>query len=277
MSGQAGHPDTHTLADFQAGLIGGMRGKRLAAHLSQCAECVSATQGLDLVTEALRRAPVPSIPDAAERRITAAIAAEATVRETSPQPVRRPRPIWSRRVALYPRSVRVPVGALVSTAACLLLIIISFAVTGGPSAAPSAAPPAAGTGKASPRVQGGSPRFSGRNGDALESAPFVIASTGTSFRKATLAAQVRQLLATRTSPPAVPLQGPSSGSVPSRPLVDCVMHVTGNIRPSVVDLATYQSRAAYVIATSDRAWVVGLHCTAAHPGLIASVRFAPVR
>lgn len=273
MSGQAGHPDTDTLADFQAGLVGGMRGKRLAAHLSQCADCVSASQGLDLVSEALGRAPVPSIPDAAERRIVAAIAAEATAGETSPRPVRQRRPIWSRRVALYPRSVTVPVGVLASTAACLLLIIVAFAVTGGPSAAP----PAASGSKASPAVQQGSPRFSGRSGDALEAAPFVIAATGTSFRQATLAAQIRQLLAARISPPSAETRSQPPGSVPSRALVDCVMHVTGNIRPSLVDAATYQSKAAYVIATSDRAWVVGLHCTAAHPGLIASVRFAPVR
>jgi hypothetical protein len=50
------------------------------------------------------------------------------------------------------------------------------------------------------------------------------------------------------------------------------MHLTGNAPPVLVDRATYQSEPVYVIAVADRAWVVGVDCSAAHPVLITSVQ-----
>jgi len=143
------------------------------------------------------------------------------------------------------------------------------------------------------------------------SSAFMVTDTGTRYQEATLQTQVSARLAgqvpvggarpsqsalTGSMPialsPALPgtwmtkpaSAPPASGSpglpgalpglevAPSRSLVGCVMHLTGDVRPELVDRATYQSRPAYVIAIPDEAWVVGVACTATRPALMASVR-----
>jgi hypothetical protein len=52
------------------------------------------------------------------------------------------------------------------------------------------------------------------------------------------------------------------------------LRLTGGVLPRLVDRATYQGEAAYIIAGSNRVWVVGLGCTAAKTELIASVPLA---
>jgi hypothetical protein len=54
----------------------------------------------------------------------------------------------------------------------------------------------------------------------------------------------------------------------------CVARLTGNRAPSLVDLATYAGKQAYIIAVPTRAWVVGLGCTSAHTELITTVILA---
>jgi hypothetical protein len=61
---------------------------------------------------------------------------------------------------------------------------------------------------------------------------------------------------------------------PSQALVGCVLHLTGDVAPKLVNLATYQSAQVYVIAVADKAWVVGTGCTAARPALITSVELS---
>jgi hypothetical protein len=138
-----------------------------------------------------------------------------------------------------------------------------------------------------------------------------VTDTGTSYHEATLPTQVSARLAAQSSVIAAAAPAESSvtasgplassasepgnwvdGEAPARPaglpapaaaaigaqarpsasLVGCVMHLTGNIRPKLVDLATYQSQPAYVIAIPGEAWVVGVACTASQPTLIAEVR-----
>ncbi len=48
-------------------------------------------------------------------------------------------------------------------------------------------------------------------------------------------------------------------------LPGCVTHLTKDVKPALVDQATYDGIPAYIIATSDRVWVVRLGCTAADP------------
>src|SRR5262249_27728355 len=80
MSGQR-HPDTEALADYRAGLIGGFRRRRLAAHVAGCAQCASVSEQLDAVGTMLASVPAPAVPDEVERRVAAALAAEATARQ----------------------------------------------------------------------------------------------------------------------------------------------------------------------------------------------------
>jgi len=65
---------------------------------------------------------------------------------------------------------------------------------------------------------------------------------------------------------------PAAEVTPSRSLVGCVLHLTGDVQPEFVDRATYQSEPVYVIVVPGEAWVVGIGCTAARPALITSVR-----
>jgi hypothetical protein len=130
---------------------------------------------------------------------------------------------------------------------------------------------------------------------------FVVRDSGTSYQKATLGTQVRDVLDARAAVPSVqpaqptwaatsPASGPAivrpgahtpagriPATAPSRALVGCVMHLTGNAAPMLVDRGTYQSQPAYVIAVSGRAWVVGVDCTATDPMLITSVHLGSSR
>jgi hypothetical protein len=295
MSGQTRHPGTEALADFRAGHKNRLSSRKIAAHLAECQDCSSVSDRLGQVSTVLAAIPAPSLPDEVERRITAAISAEAGLRGRQagapaisgplaisdlpgspgePEPVDRPRRAprrgWSRRVPLYP-GLKVPLSALIPAAACLLLAIVGYAVSGGPGPAPS---PVAGGRGATPQV----PRSSSAGavvpgvrphtlGPAMRgpAATFVVTASGTNYLRATLGTQVRQQLT--GSPSAQP---GADETQPSGALVGCVYHVTSNVKPSLVDHATYDSRPVYVIAVPGRVWVVSPSCTAADPGLIMS-------
>ena len=79
MSGQR-HPDTETLACLRAGLVGGFRGRRLAAHVARCARCAATGDELAAVSSFLASVPDPALPETFEQRISAALAAEAAAR-----------------------------------------------------------------------------------------------------------------------------------------------------------------------------------------------------
>jgi hypothetical protein len=115
---------------------------------------------------------------------------------------------------------------------------------------------------------------------------FTIKQTGTRYAAATLATQVRDALATAhgtSSPSAGPSASASAagsasaassaisgGSAASKALAGCVYRLTGDVRPSLVDRATYAGRPAYIIAVPSQVWVVGLGCTAANTELITT-------
>src|SRR5215472_11222569 len=122
MSGQW-HPDAEALAEYRAGLIGGLRRRRLAAHVAGCAQCASVSERLDAVGSMLASVPAPAVPDEVERRITAALAAEATARQDAAQQDaarQSAAPSAGPRRHRRPRRLR-PVMTLVPVLACLLL------------------------------------------------------------------------------------------------------------------------------------------------------------
>lgn len=290
------HPGTDELADFQAGLTSGPRGKRLAAHVAQCQACASVSDRIDAISTELAAMPPLTIPRQVERRITAALMAEASARDiaaatdgtaaTDAAARQAERAVaehgrhwhehlWSLRVPVFSRTLTVPLGAFVPAVVVLLLAVAGYALT--LSAAPPSHPAAAASGPA------------GRG-----AAAFVVVVSGTDFQAATLGTQVRQELAAGPSGAGsapvrsrsgaqsiVPREGrPSAGTsgrdvTPSGSLVGCVMRVTGHREPAMVDRASYESRPVYVIAVADRAWVVPLNCTADHPSVIRSVDLSP--
>jgi hypothetical protein len=293
------HPDTEELARHQAGLIGGFRGRRLAAHLAGCTRCASLSEQLAAVGPVLASVPATPMPDAVERQITAAIAAEAATRQAATQPGATQQAATEqageRQAAARPAGPRRPrthgfrpAMAAIPAAACLLLAGLGYLLsqtgsstsssatgTAGASAPLHAASRAAGAaGAASAPSMGLRPQSSGLG------APFAVIASGTSYQKATLGTQVLGVLDGKASKsPATysnstagngSASSSAAGSSPSPALKGCVLHLTGNARPRLVDRATYAGERAYVIVVANRVLVVGLGCTASHPDLITS-------
>ena len=298
MTGQW-HPDATALAEYRAGLTGGRRGwrpRRLAAHVASCADCASVNDQLAAVTTVLASAPEPAMPDAVESRIMAALATEAAlVTEASPVTEAAHSTAAKRDTALRPvggdgggsrrrpggRSGRSgpgnrwlrPAVLASAAAACLVLFGGVYGIThlssgsSSSSAASSAAGSAAAGSESSPLAGAQAPGTHTRlePADSAPAAAFTVTASGTNYLPATLALQVRAQLARPAKTAALP------AAAPSAQLSACVLHLTGQMRPSLVDRATYQGKPAYVIAVTNWAWVVGTGCTASNPELIASV------
>lgn len=315
MSGQR-HPDTEALASLRAGLIRGLRGRRLAAHVGRCARCACVSDELGAVSSTLASAPAPTLPEAFENRITAAIGAEAAARESAASaagatragaaardsaeratPAPRPRPARARHGhpgwRLRPAMAAVPLIALV-LAGFGYLLSNSGASSSSSSAASEPGPEPAALSASAPAPAADAPGAGARARPPVGYGrdTFVVTESGTHYEAATLRAQVLSQLAAHAGtnavlPSAVPspsASGPteglnehagaagSSGAATASPaLASCALSVTKGVRPSLVDRATYDGKAAYVIAVPGHAWVVGLGCTASNTELIASV------
>jgi hypothetical protein len=284
MTGQW-HPDETALAEYRAGLTGGRRARRLAAHVASCERCASVNDQLAAVTTTLASAPYPAMPDAVERRIMAALAAEALAAEaplateashgTEVAHDTAPRRPGGRRSGPGSHRWLRPAILASAAAACLVLFGGVYGIThlSSGSSSSSAASSAAGSGAAgseSSPLAGAQAPATNTHLEPAESAPqatFTVTASGTSYQPATLAAQVRAQLARPTKTGAQP----ADEAAPSAQLAGCVLHLTGHVRPSLVDRATYQGKPVYVIAVTNWAWVVGTGCTASNPELIASV------
>ena len=254
---------------------------------------------LSEVAAYLASVPVPVLPDAVETRINAALAAEgAGSRALGPAPTRaRVRRHSGRRHSGGGRSrrdfFRRPVVAVGSLVVCLLLAGLGFTLARGSSPQTESSSAASGTAgssfaagssSAGSRAAGVAPAAS-----AAESAPryagaassFLVTASGTRYQRASLSAQVRARLTAEgaagspgASIPAAGASSTSTGAGPTAVLRGCVLHLTGDVPPRLVDRATYQGEPAYVIASSTRVWVVGLGCTATKTELIVSVALA---
>jgi hypothetical protein len=211
------------------------------------------------------------------------------------------------------RRLRMPSAQAASWAlvCCLVLAGFGFLVTrtGGSSSSSeaasgttgqSASAPAGATvpqpaaGRESEAKPGDAGAGSGPSAGVSDGGPtgFLVYSTGTAYRRSTLASQVQGQLAsddfgtlnpdtaassagaTAPAPTAsAPAAGSSSagGTAPSARLAGCVSRLTGGAAPSLVNRASYDGTPAYVIAVPTRVWVVRLGCTAADTQLIAAV------
>jgi hypothetical protein len=254
---------------------------------------------LSEVAAYLASVPVAVMPDAVETRINAALAAEAATgsHPVGPPPsrarVRRRRADGGRRRADgQPRRagggrrgrdfLRHPLVATGSVFVCLMLVIlgITLAARGGPtySSAPDAGSAAGSSAASSSAFSGLTPAEAGPRATAAGSAAFSVTVSGTKYERATLAGQARARSASSASASSGSAgsasAGAAVGAAPSAALRGCVLHLTGGALPRLVDRATYQGEAAYVVVSSTRVWVVGLGCTAAKTELIVSVALA---
>jgi len=302
------HPDPADLASLRAGLVSPRRGERLAAHAARCPRCARVCRELDAVSGMLASAPTPPFPESAEQRVLAALSLESVSRMRQPGPLsspagqrhrrgakrargprvsaelpsRRPSSRSSRHrlTARVPRTLAIPQILLPAVAGLLVLGAGAGYLMDAWSDTPSAAQ---------------EPR-------AARMVAFLVTDSGTRYRKATLRTQVLDMLAAQAAVPSVgpvqpslpswdtpsrgpgaalrPSAGPAASLLPgdghasvtpSQALVGCVMHLTGNVAPVLVDRATYQSESVYVIAVPGEAWVVGMGCSATDPRVITSV------
>ena len=305
---QLRHPDPADLASLRAGLVSARRSERLSAHAARCPRCARVCTELDAVSGMLAATPAPPFPESVEQRVLGALSLESVSRIRQPGPLpsgagqrhrrgakgargpqaspelpsRRP----SSRSVRRPLATRVP--RTLAMPQILLPAVAGLLVLG------------AGAGyMMDSRTETPSPAQGSR---VARTVAFLVMDSGTSYRKATLRTQVQEMLAAQATVPSVgPAQpslppwmaspGPGAAAIrppatpssvpipsdghattaPSRALVGCVMHLTGNVPPMLVDRATYQSEAVYVIAVADEAWVVGMDCSAADPRVIISV------
>jgi len=265
---------------------------------------------LSEVAAYLASVPVPALPDAFEARISAALAAEAAARADHSAPANGSRKLEASRTQAHVgrhrgsggprRGFRLrPAMVAVAAAACLLLAGLGYglslvpattessSVASGSSSASSAAGAGTAAGAERPAAAASSAAASSSTESSAASSAaagpnagagssFVVTASGTRYQQATLAEQVHaKLTANGEQPsPAASASAASASVAPSSALRGCVLHLTGNVLPRLVDRATYQGEPAYVIASSSRVWAVGLGCTAAKPELFASVPLA---
>jgi hypothetical protein len=229
MRRQTGHPDTEALANFRVGLVSGMSGRRIAAHIARCERCAQLSDQLSAVTQALASAPVPSLPDAIERRIGASIAAEASARraaslaDLSAGPLAPARPAArsaangsgpDRRAANGSRLRLSPARMLVPVAACLLLAGLGYLLSvpraaGMPSSSRANPTPRSVSAPGNASISRGPHRDMIGPSGGIESAGnrsgavFLVTVSAIRYRQSTLRAQVSSQLAARDSVPGI--------------------------------------------------------------------------
>jgi len=237
MSGQK-HPDTEALASLRAGLIGGLRGRRLASHVAGCARCASVSDQLGAVSSVLASVPAPALPDDFARQISAALAAEAAAREsahgaaTASPAARSADRDSAQRVAPAPRP-RQPAGphrrqhgfrfrpamAVVPVIAVVLagfgyLLSHSSPSSSSSSALSEAAPSAA--------ASASGPEPAGRAAAGAAARPnhrpaFFVTESGTRYQAASLRAQVLGELASNSADTTAPVPSAAAPAPASSP------------------------------------------------------------
>ena len=125
MRGQTTHLDTDVLADFDAGLVTGRRGARIAAHLAGCDRCRALRDDLAGVSAVLAAIPAQAMPDRVAQRLDRVLAAEVVQRNDSERarvdsardPATGGRPAGHRGLRLVSLRVLAPATAVVLAAA----------------------------------------------------------------------------------------------------------------------------------------------------------------
>jgi anti-sigma factor RsiW len=241
----AAHLDYEALADFAEGILDDATATSTEEHLAHCDDCRRRAAEVAEVSRVLARAPTPPMPAHLVDRLDAVLAAEAA----SHPPVHR----QHRRFQLVAAAAAAVV--LVGGGAAAVRTVMD---DGDTSTVTGSQPPM------TDRTHSVAP-----NGPAIARAvPFTVVRTGTKYTSERLDSQVAGALSKPAS------EGRHPMSATGDTLVTCVARVGGGKVPLLVDSATYEGRAATVIAlpAADTAhadvWVVGDKCSAADPDVI---------
>lgn len=265
MTRQRVHLDAETIAEYQAGALAFwhvVRRRRIAAHLAQCPDCSSLARRLTQVSVVLAAAPVPAMPAGVAERLTAALSAESSPPAITAKPGR------SRRL-LTPSGGRGPRLVPAMTAMAVLVALgvggytLSQTTSPGASSGHAASNAVSAPGKSSPVNGRIAPDHvgAGRTAAGGVQLSYRVVATGTDYLPQTLRAQViREMKASVlsvASPPAA--------------LAACVARIGAGSVATFIDLAQYQGRKAWIVASAERAWVTGTLCSASRPDLLTSI------
>jgi hypothetical protein len=298
-----GHVDAESLALCAEGLLSRRRSERIRSHVASCPGCAAAQARLTEVPALLAQVPPPPLPPGIAARLDAALSAE-TARRAAPDrgavpgqaAPAQPAGTAPRHRTGRPRGprLRMPVAARVLAAAGVLAVAggVGYAVsqsssspsTSSSTAAGSAAVPSAMAGPDSHSAARRAAPAVGVGGDVQ----FTVRHSRTAYRKTTLAAQARTLLAA----PSAGLNSPGKGSgglslrAPSPALTGCVDNVAG-LRAvhagevKLVDQAQFQGRPATVIvvqptpAQPGTVYAAGAGCSASRADILATAPYPP--
>jgi hypothetical protein len=266
-----GHLDPDALAEFRAGLITGRQGRKIAAHLTDCAECAALGDRLARVSALLAAAPVPAVPDVVARRLDSVLAAEAQNRihaERTPAPA--PSPGHGpprRRYRGFQVRVLAQVAAGVTVLAGLGYGLSQLQGTSS-SSSPSYSGAAPAAGRASSASSGAaSGPSSGFDHPAAEGGgPVWLVRSDVDYQPATLRQQLTAQLAVK----ATLRTGPADPQVAA-----CVRNLSGRYQRVLAESARYRGAPATVVvlaqASDDLALVAGSRCSGTDSDIVARV------
>ena len=294
MRRHSAHVDANVLAELSAGLISGKRATRIHAHLAGCQHCARLSAGLAEIGTLLASVPSPAMPDSVTRRLNATLAREAAERSARvAAPAGPASQIAPDRVLNFRggasrgrrRSFTSPAAARAFAAAAAACVVAAGGYTvvrltsngPGPSSGHNQAGAplhsATSSGPAAlPFIQSPADGSTGTN-----ILSFKVIDSGIDYRASTLRSQITGELGQ------VATRGParSSGAdvlhAPSSQQYGCVMDVTGDIEPALVDSARYNGSPATIIALAhvgnqvSQAWVVGPACSADNTDILEHV------
>ena len=186
-----------------------------------------------------------------------------------------------------PRGLSGPVAAraFAAVAAACVVAVGGYAAVELTSGSPTPSSP--GPGQAGPRVNApvssgpaalpflGRPPAVGSIGTSVLS--FKVINSGVDYQSATLSAQIKAELGQAVTAGPEQSSGAKILPAPSTQQYGCVMDVTGDTEPALVDSARYNGRPATVIALAhvgnqvSQAWVVGSACSADDTDILAHV------
>jgi hypothetical protein len=299
MKRNSAHVDADVLAELSEGLIGGNRATRIHAHLAGCQQCARLSAGLTEIRSVLASVSSPAMPEQVTRRLTAALdqeAAERSARATTADPARpstSPSDDGPARVLSFRgpakgqrRGLSSPVAARALTAAAAVCLVaaggyaaVELTSSGSPSPSGHSAAGArphssASSGSAALPFIGQTPGI-GSNGSNVLS--FRVINSGTDYQTAKLSTQISAELGQGVANGPNRSSGAMSLHAPSTQQYGCVMDVTGDIEPAMVDSARYNGHPATIIALAhvgnqvSQAWVVGPACSADNTDILAHV------
>ena len=308
MKRHAAHVDVNVLAELSAGLISDKRATRIHAHLAGCQQCARLSAGLTEIATLLASGPSPAMPESVTRQLQATLtreAAERSARVTAPAQVTSgkadrvlpfrsgPARAGTARAGTArgggpkgPRGFTGPVAARAFAAAAAACVVAAGGYTvaqltsGGsvPSSGHHQARGAAGSGASSRPAAlpfiGLTPAHGSGGAHVLS---FKVINSGIDYQFATLGAQIKAELGHATALGPARSSGAKFLHAPSTQQYACVVDVTGDIEPAMVDSARYNGSPATVIALAhvgnqlSQAWVVGPSCSADNPDILKHV------